>query len=1128
MAVYFYFACILFTGVLCGLMALYAWQYRQVAGARFFAALLGCTSCLAVTEILVMLSPSAQQAFFFWKTRFLFLPFLSVFWLLLTYDYGEWHGWRSKRLLIGLFIIPVLTQVFLWSNNLHGLWVQHDVGWYRNGPFWIAKTSDRIPGAWFFVFLSYGVILWIIGFGLLLASAWRTRQIKLGKSLLLTGIAFALLFNTLIPVFNLLPHMQFNFFTPVDGAVFLLIGLMMFRFQFLTPPPAAQTKAADRMQAQDARSLAIFILIFSLMVTGILASGFLSYRDYASRFRAQIENNLTSIARLKVDEIKLWRQARMGDAEILYNNPVLSLWVQRYLENPDNTQARAELQNLFTQYYKSLKQYDRISLLDVRGVERISSPAVPGSSDTHPPKEIIAALRARQVTFQDFHRHEKSGAIYLSLLAPVYTQRDKRPLGVILLRIEPRMFFYPYLQLLPASQASAETLLIRREGTEILFLNELRFQSNTALKLRFPLKNNKLPAVAAALGHEGIMEGLDYRGVPVIADVRAVPDSPWRLVAKMDIAEVYAPLHQRLLLTTILLGALIMLCGAGLTLIFWRQRMRHYRQQAETAQALQESKESLQNIIQTANSVIIRWKLDGALTFVNDYCLNLFGYSRDELIGSHVNILVPAKDSLGTDLSNLVADITACPEKYTLNENENVTKSGERLWIAWSNKMLKDADGNVIEILAIGIDITERKKAENALREKERLLSMTQQIAHVGTWKVPLDVMQGQFSEEALFILGISPERRITSEQFLDLIHANDRPAMGKWIQDCLAGQHPPELEFRIVRPEGSVRYLAGRGDVCPASDGSAPCLIGSVQDITERKQAEEEVRKLNTELEKKIAERTNELHDSQLALLNLVDDLNQSVKDTEVVNRKLSEANKELESFSYSVSHDLRAPLRHIIGFSEILQNTAVNLDEKSRHSLTNIIDSAKRMGELIDDLLSFSRMGRAELRNAGINAEKLIRDVIKDLSEETQGRNIVWDIHPLPAVTGDAAMLRIVFINLIANAVKFTRLRERTRITIGNIPSDDKEIVFFVRDNGVGFDMKYVDKLFGVFQRLHSRRDFEGTGIGLANVKRIAERHGGKVWAEGAPDSGATFYVSLPKEGGKKNEQIAKDFTG
>jgi PAS domain S-box-containing protein len=245
-----------------------------------------------------------------------------------------------------------------------------------------------------------------------------------------------------------------------------------------------------------------------------------------------------------------------------------------------------------------------------------------------------------------------------------------------------------------------------------------------------------------------------------------------------------------------------------------------------------------------------------------------------------------------------------------------------------------------------------------------------------------------------------------------------------------------------------------------------------------------------------------------------LEDRLRRKNKDLEYANAELAATNRELEAFAYSVSHDLRAPLRHIDGFIELLKKSAETvLDQQSRHYMASIADAAQKMGLLVDHLLSFSRMGRQALSLQRMDLKVLVREVIQELEPDAAGRNIDWRIGELPAIDGDASMLRIVLTNLIANALKFTRPRQQAQIEIGSISENPSEVVIFIRDNGVGFDMAYVNKLFGVFHRLHRADEFEGTGIGLANVQRIISRHGGRTWADGKPDQGAVFFFSLPR---------------
>jgi signal transduction histidine kinase len=255
----------------------------------------------------------------------------------------------------------------------------------------------------------------------------------------------------------------------------------------------------------------------------------------------------------------------------------------------------------------------------------------------------------------------------------------------------------------------------------------------------------------------------------------------------------------------------------------------------------------------------------------------------------------------------------------------------------------------------------------------------------------------------------------------------------------------------------------------------------GLQKEVTERRMREEQISELNQQLERRSAE--------------------------------LEASNKELEAFAYSISHDLRAPLRHMMGFAELLgQHAATALDEKSRGYTATILDAAKRMGTLMDDLLAFSRISRAETRASTVNLRQLVNEVVEEMRQDLAGRIVSWRIGDLPDLYCDRSMLRLVFTNLITNAVKFTRPRERAEIEIGSF-EDARGVVVFVRDNGVGFDMKYSDKLFRVFQRLHRNEEFEGTGVGLATVQRIIQRHGGTVWAEGTVNGGAALFLAVPQ---------------
>ena len=296
---------------------------------------------------------------------------------------------------------------------------------------------------------------------------------------------------------------------------------------------------------------------------------------------------------------------------------------------------------------------------------------------------------------------------------------------------------------------------------------------------------------------------------------------------------------------------------------------------------------------------------------------------------------------------------------------------------------------------------------------------------------------------------------------------------------------YPLVIEDRVI----GVMALFSRKPLPEVTLNALASIADGISIGIERMRADDEIKKLNEDLEKRVVERTTEL----------------------------TAVNKELEAFTYSVSHDLRAPLRHIHGFVDLLvQTSGQNLDDKGKRYLATISKAASQMGNLVDDLLTFSRMGRTEIKKHSVDLENMVYGVIDEMKYELRERDIEWKVGSLAPVYGDPSLLRLVMVNLIANAAKFTRQRDKAVIEIGSYTEAGGEDVVYVKDNGVGFDMRYVDKLFGVFQRLHSIEEFEGTGIGLANIRRIISRHGGRTWAEGALGTGAAFYFSLPSKDG------------
>ncbi len=508
--------------------------------------------------------------------------------------------------------------------------------------------------------------------------------------------------------------------------------------------------------------------------------------------------------------------------------------------------------------------------------------------------------------------------------------------------------------------------------------------------------------------------------------------------------------------------------------------------------------------------LVARFDTDGRYTYVNPAFEKTFGLPADTITGKSLRELPKGRKPEKNDA--LLSLIHRAFEEGVANESEVSwgTEMGERLYEI-RHAPERDATGNVVSVLSIARDITERKQADEELaRYKAHLEEMVrsrtaeleqarnkarQYLDIAGVILVAIDARRRVtlINQKGCEILESTADEIIGKDWFETFIPEKVRPDVIRGFKHLMAGEKALVQYFEnpVLTRSGRLRLVAWHNVQLKDDEGRITGTLSSGEDITQRRQSEKQIIDLNHNLQKRAAE--------------------------------LETANKELDAFAYSVSHDLRAPLRHIDGFIELLRKRAEKAQDKlSRHYMDTISGSARRMGRLIDDLLSFSRMGRRAMSSQQVALDEMVKDVIQELASDAAGRAIDWQIGDLPMVSGDATMLSRVLANLIGNALKFTRPRQKTRIEIGSLPDQDSETVIFVRDNGVGFNMAYVDKLFGVFQRLHHADEFEGTGIGLANVHRIIARHGGRVWAESVQDQGATFYFALPRKlQGDENER-------
>ena len=1092
-------------------------------------------------------------------------------------------------------------------------------------------------------------------------------------------------------------------------------------------------------------------LIFVLLAAGIVAAGWLYYRSIERHQRAQVEHQLSAIADLKAGELAQWRKERLGDAAIFFKNASFAALVRRFLEKTADPDAQRQIQDWLGRVQTQLK-YERVFLADPQGVIRFSAPEAPPMVVPHLGRDAAAGLSSGQMAFLDLHRDTPDGPAFMAVMVPIFDeQAGRRPLGLLVLRISPTSYLYPLINRWPAPSATAETLLVRKDGNDALFLNELRFQANTALTKRVSLTNTTMPAVQAALGREGIFDGFDYRGVAVVSALRTIPDSPWALVARVDVAELSAPLRAQLWQVVVMTGILLFGAGAGVGLVRRQQRVRFYPERARAAELLRASELRYRRLFEAARDGILILDAGTAMVVdVNPFLIEMLGYSREALLGKKVwelgffkdrianednfaelqrkeyiryedmaletsdgrpievefvsylyrvndlkmiqcNIRgiserkraeeaqrtsaayahslieasldplvtisaewkitdvneasaqatgVPRERLMGTDFSDYFTEPDRAREGYRRVFSEGFARdyplairhvSGRITDVLYNASVYRDAQGQVLGVFAAARDITERKQVEEALaRHREHLKELVQERTRelrqiewllskrakpsaprdglrevaaqpygdltqlnrcrlildsvgadvltdiVGDYLDLLDTSGAVYERNGDYALGI-----FTSGwcQFMDLAARNlcgtadnqEALACGKWLchESCWTKASKASIETgqpTDIECEGGIRLYAepirAGGKVVGSINigyGDPPRDPAKLEELAAKYGVRSEDLRQHAEAYQTRPPYIIELakHRLQISarLIGEMIERREAEKQQQALAAQLQEANKELEAFSYSVSHDLRAPLRAMDGFSAaLLEDCAGKLDEAAQDHLRRIRAGSQRMAELIDDLLNLSRESRAEMRRERVDLTALAREIGAELQRAQPDRPTEWVVAPALAADADGRMLRVVLNNLLGNAWKFTGLRPgeayapegkraKAKIEVGvmeygsngvlgtaenaaALPPEDSASaqhsntpplhhsntpVFFVRDNGAGFDMAYAGKLFGAFQRLHSQQEFAGSGIGLALVQRIIHRHGGRVWAEGEVGKGATFYFSL-----------------
>ena len=823
----------------------------------------------------------------------------------------------------------------------------------------------------------------------------------------------------------------------------------------------------------------MFLLIFTLLAAGIGAAGYLNSRNYARHYRSEMAQTLTAIGDMKVDELADWRRDRLAVASLFYRNANFGSLARRFLTDPADADARQRLE-VWLGKLEALHQYDRVTLLDAAGVERMSAPAAQPPLATEVAREVQETLQHGQIQFVDFYRPGPGLAVRLGLLIPVLDDASSSPLGVLYLRVDPEADLYPFIQEWPTLSRTAETLLVRRDGDDVIYLNELRFRKGTALELRLPLTHDNAPVVKAVRGHRGVAEGVDYRGHEVLAYTRAVPESPWFLVVRMDTAEIYAPLRTRLRTMTGLVAALLFGAGTGLGLVWRNQRERHYRERFQAMQALRLSEERNRITLMSVGDGVLVTDAQGRVEAMNPVAESLTGWRQSEAQGRPV-------EEVFRIINEVTREAVESPVARVLSEgivvglaNHTVllSKDGTERPIADSGAPIRAEDRETTGVVLVFRDQTEERAVQTALRASEE------------RYRNALDgMMEGcQILSPDLRYLYVNDAAVAHSRKSREELLGHTMTEVYPGIEDsllfaelgrCMTTRAARRMENEFHYSDGSTGWF--ELSIEPVPQG---VFILSI-DITERKRTEEERAALADQLR----------HAQKL----------------ESVGR-----------LAGGVAHDFNNILTGIIGYTDMALRQ-IGADSPFREDLCEVTRLAKRAADLTRQLLAFSR--RQPLEPQVLNLNSVINDAGKML-RRVLGEDI--DLHFVPtaglgSVMADPGGMEQILLNLAINARdampqggKLTM--EASNVNLGTDYANQHiavrpgpYVMLAVSDTGHGMDAATRERIFEPF--FTTKEKGKGTGLGLATVYGIVKQHHGNIWVYSEPGKGATFKIYLPR---------------
>jgi len=823
------------------------------------------------------------------------------------------------------------------------------------------------------------------------------------------------------------------------------------------------------------------IAVFGLYALMVLFLGIMNLKVQRTNLIRLTAERLESISKYKAAEISNWVRERRNDAKYVSRTGNMHEYINRFIDHPE----REDLRRYLLDHIKPMQDnygYENILLVDSTGKTFVSVIPFGDCLSTDAQGAIRNSFKFWNTWFSSFYYCKYHRKIHIDYYSPVYGESDDSTTlrAILLLRVDPSSFIYPLIQSWPVRSRTSETLLVENKDDSVVFLNELRHKSGTALRLKMPVNNALLPAAMAAKGYTGFNQGVDYRGVDVLFYSRNVSGTPWYIISKTDLDEALESLSYWWIRTLPAVLIMILLGLIVLYIIYLQRKKDHFNNLYKLESQRLILTQHYEMVMQRANDIILLLDEKGTITDCNEKALSVYGYSRDELVGFNASKII-SPEAQPPYRQRLTAEP---PEEGFLYDSIHVKKDGTRFPVEVSSRVIyfqgkKYYNGIVRDFSERAryqlMLIQERNRAQNYLNIAGSVIIV---LDHEGN----IELINKKGSE----LFGYPQDEIIGKSWFDHFIPANVRTTVREVFTQLMSGniEGPEFFENSVLTATGEQLILHWHNALIKDENGRVTGTLSSGEDVTVLRAKERELERLNQELEARVQVRTGQL---------------------EV-------ANKDLESFSYSVSHDLRAPLRSIDGFSlALLEDQSEKIDEKGRDYLRRIRNASQRMAQLIDDILRLSRITRQSMSLQEVNISQMAKQICAELAETNEYSKHTVTIGEGILVTADPGLMKIALYNLIQNAFKFsTGVADPAIIVDSVIRNGVREIM--IRDNGAGFEMRYAGKLFGVFQRRHTPQEFAGTGIGLTIVNRIIQRHGGSISAEAEPGKGATFYFRLP----------------